>query len=372
MIEEYKELIVKRNNNFYLDSKDYQVLLMLYKPLVGPRAIDFYETLFQVSNGKDKVKIEREYLIDILSDNYSNDYFINSYQEHLEKVRLLEFKNGNIELFPPVTGKEFFDSYLAGSLKGRTTQVHFNRLLEMFGIDKDTEIKMPDNKSLLNLKEYIDFNVRFDKMPYTFEDLIENQNGLIDEKVIKENKTYINSVAILYDLKLSQVISLLDELDASKEGINKDSLIRVSYEKYNNLNKNNKNRSNDDYIKFFRTNTAEMILNKNKKSLSLSDETCLSEIRKNYGISEELLALLVTYSLVTNKYKLHPYVFYEKVLNDWKENKIIDVENAYEYINSMYEDIKIKEQKLFKKKGTIPELSDNWFDEYIKKVKEES
>ena len=90
-------------------------------------------------------------------------------------------------------------------------------------------------------------------------------------------------------------------------------------------------------------------------------------MRNELKLKEDIISLLVCYSLSTNDNKLHPYAYYLKIKEDWDKNGIQTVEDAYLYINSLYTNTSNK--KLRESKDIS---SDEWFENFWKKAKEEN
>ena len=58
---------------------------------------------------------------------------------------------------------------------------------------------------------------------------------------------------------------------------------------------------------------------------------------------------------------MHTYNFYKTIIKDWKKKEIDNAKDAYYYISNLYEKNKNKNIS-----------SEEWFDNYWKKVKEEN
>ena len=360
----YREIIIKRNNNFYLDSNDYQVLDMLYKPIIKVENINLYYSLYNLSLDFFETKKDFLTLLDFLADDITSDIF----EENLcilESVKLVKVVDSTIELFPCLNQTEFFESKLVCLLKDNIISISsFNYLAKRFYFK---EIKVSESITLKELSKELKYKIRKnDRIDFSFESLkksAKDSDILIDDSEMN----FYNSLSLIYSLKLSDMLALIYEVEEDGK-INKDTLILKAHDKYKlTLDKNNRlknySKSDDEKIDYFNNTKAEEIFR--NCSLSISDKNTIDTLRKEKHMSEGLLSLLISYSLATNGNKIHHISFFNKICDDWKEKNITTVKEALYYIDEFYKDDKKK------KPYTKKESTEDWFDSYWDNIKKE-
>ena len=348
MIEKYDKLSVERINNFYLDSEDYHILSMLYKPLVGPGAINYYLSLYELSCFDSPITKDKIFIMDLISDNYLKDEIVDKFIGYLESVKLIKFNDGKITLYPNYNENEFFILPFGSLFKANVSITHFKDTLDRFSIKTevtDTQV-LSLSKALSNVapKERKDNNFDF----ITFKNALVD----VDKETLDSDKCFFSSLSTAYNYSLDDLIRIMYEVNLDNGKYNKDDILKIAYEKYLNILKKkerikNKEHSDDAFIEYFKNNSAETILTntKNKSVLSKADTDILKRMRTELKIDEPMISLLITYSITVNEGKLFPYTYYDKVKKDWDLKDITDVENAYYYIIELYKEKKPKQAK---------------------------
>lgn len=363
MLDKIDQLIIKRNNNFFLETDDFQVLSMLYKLIVGPKAIDFYITLYNISYESSPITKTTIFVIDLISDDNLKEADLEDYIRYLTKIKLIKFTDNLIELYPNYSASEIFKMPMISMIKRSTSFQHFSFLKERFMKDKDVIVNDNLNLSLTDLSKLIDYKVRKeDSIPYSFSELKQHANYLKDE-----DKKFFDSLSIVYNLSLEKMLNIIYE-SSLDDTYDINSILEIADRKHKNIILKEKrilNREKDEELINYFKNTAPLtILNNGLKRISDSDSSTVTRLREECGLSDELITLLICYSLTTNNYKMHTFNFYKTIAIDWKKKDIDNARDAYYYINELY--AKNKEKS---KKEEISSL--DWFDEFWRKAKEE-
>ncbi len=370
-------LVIKRNNNFKLDSYDYQVLFMLYKILIGPKAIDLYNTLYSISVDSFEKKINMLFMKDAISDYNLNDDELEELFGFLTTLKLISIKKEvflennrfvwTIELYPPYNGRDFFylfDMSFSKQLKYRSSKFQFVSLMRKF---LNEEIEVPDLKDdkerkLSSITKIIKPNKRKENMiPFSFGEFKE---ALKEFAVIKdEDKEFFTSVSNLYGYSLTEMMSLF--YPCEENGVyDKDKFIRVAYNKFNESKPEiikTTDQASLDHVKYFENAKLENVLiAKNVKKLSDADKNTLKRMREELLLPENFISLLITYSISTNNYKIHPFAYYKKICEDWESKNINTIEDAYFYICTLYS----REFKKEKPKISNAEWVDNYWNNF--------
>jgi len=353
-----KEIILKRNNNFYLDKESYQVLSMLYKPLISSESLNIYLSLYDASF--KKTKITSLFLIDIISSDIIESK-LELKLETLKEYRLIKLEEDSIELYKPYNLEQFKSNNLLNLLKNITSIEQYNYLINQTYKEEPILNNVDINKIQSKLK-YIE--PAKTSVLYSF---LELKEIVSDIKNLDDLKELIDSISITYNYTLEDILKIIYETETDNI-ILKDKFIENAYKRYEfkkSLNKNIKPKEEDiDIIKYFKEYNPEKALAYGGRRISDADKKTLERLRNETNLSDELISLLVIYSLVTNNYKMHAFRFYEVISNDWMQKQIETLDEAYHYINTLYLDNNSNK----KKKN---ESSEDWFNDMWKSIKEE-
>lgn len=366
-MENKESLIVKRNNMFILDSNDYQVLSMLYKPLINHSSLNIYSTLYMISLNENHVELKSLLFKDMTADDDIKNESIAESIEKLSDVKLISLNNDKITLYPPYNGKAFFDSPLSSYLSVYTSKKHFNHLSNIF-TGKEIKVISPLDNNLGDLSLKLSPATKENKVLFDFERFKSIVSSCLEVK--EEDKDFFTSLATLYSYSLDEMVSIY--YDATDESsYDKDKILKVAYEKYakkllKEKRMESKVKKDEDYIEYFEKTSPETIIKNGTRRVSSADNKTLERMRTELNLSDPIITLLICYSLSTNENKMHPFVFYSKIKDDWQNNGITTVEDAYLYINSLYSTVRNKKQK------ESSEISnEEWFENFWKKAKEE-
>jgi len=351
-------LSLKRNNDFYLDKESYQVLSMLYKPLISSDALNIYLSLYQAS--LSLTTISPVFLVDIISSDLKLDKIMLKL-DTLKEYKLIKYSNTEIELYKPLDKENFKNQNLLVILKNLSSNEELNYILnEVYGTTFEIETK--DTTKILSKVKYNES--KKNKVPYSFTELTKHIDDISN---LYELKDAIDSISTLYNYSLEDILKIIYEVEQDNH-IDESLLIDASYNRYKSkqsLNKNIVKDSSDiDFINYFKEYNPEKALAYGGRRISDADKKTLERLKTETTLSDELISLLVIYSLVTNNYKMHAYRFYEVISEDWKNKNIETIDEAYHYINTLYMDNNKKTTKTTKS-------SEDWFNDMWKSVKEE-
>lgn len=350
------DLLIKKNNNFSLDKEDYQVLFIIYKPLLSSDSLDYYLSLYEVSSDK---KISSLLLNDILNNGYRDLDITKDFIEELEKVRLIKkISKYNIELYPPMTKEDAIKYILPYTMSVISTK-NLNLIKDIFNI---TEVYPKD----IRMMENIPYSVRKTTIPFSFNEF---KSSLKDNDIIisSSDRFFYESISSIFNLNLLDMIQIMYEV----EDINKDSLIdkcikrrETRKEKENIIN--NTPLDYKERLDKLKDMKPEDVLSSSIEHISDADLSIIDRLRK-LNLSEPLISLLVAYSLVINDNKMPSYNYFEKIANDWKNKKIKDIYEANDYIIKKKENRKSTKEK---KDISYEDWLDNYYKEW-KKISEE-
>lgn len=368
-----EEIALKRNNDFILDNLDYQILMMLYKPIIGEDALDFYFSLYQISYGIKSTTRTIVFVKDVISNDSITNEDLNNYKEILQNVKLIKLITlNNIELFPCYDKKEFFESALGSYLKSSISRAHFMYLTSRF-YKEDKEINESSDFGLDKLSLKIDYKTRKkDTIPFSFDEFRDAayESG---HNVDVHDRFFFESISSIYSLSLENMLTILFEVSDENNNYSKDDIIENSYNKFSikreKENKKNKLSKTDlELVEYFDGIKPEEVLSSKIKNISRSDLSIIDRLRGTLGLTEGEISLLLAYCLAINDNKLKPYNYFEKVATDWKNNNIENTLDAFYYISRYYE--KKDKPKQYKEKETTEEWFDNYWDQIVGKKEE--
>lgn len=356
---------------------------MLYKILIGPKAIDLYNTLYSISKDVFEKEITFAFLKEAISDYLLDNDTLEDLFGYLKTLKLIDVKgeydddhlflNWEITLYPPYSGEEFFKSFdmaFSKQLKYRSSKYTFKSLMRKF---LSSDIEVPDlvsdkDKKLSSITKEIKFNKRKENMiPFSFGDFKKELENYYDVK--DEDRDFFNGIANIYKYSLTEMMNILYKC-VDNDVLDKDKFIKEAYNKFAN-EKPEFSKSSDDsskeHIAYFKKADIGIILsNKNIKRLSDSDKNTIIRLKDELHLSDSFIALLLVYSLSTNNNKLSAFKYYETIVNDWENKRITTIDDAYSYICSLYS----REYKQSTPKLSNQEWVDNYWNNFEENDKE--
>ena len=249
-------------------------------------------------------------------------------------------------------------------LKYRSSKFQFESLMKRF---LNQEIEVPDlvtdnEKKLYSISKIVKPNKRKEKLiPFSFGEFKKQLAEFADIK--EEDNEFFTSISTAYGYSLSEMLQLFYPCEENGT-YDKDKFIRNAYNKFNESKPEiikTTDKASLDHVKYFENARLENVLiAKNVKKLSEADKNTLKRMREELLLPENFIALLITYSISTNNYKIHPFVYYKKICEDWESKNINTIEDAYFYICTLY----TKEFKKEKPKVTNAEWVDNYWNNF--------
>lgn len=354
--------MIEKSSSFHLDESDYQVLNLLYKPLIGNIAYDLYHTFYELLKGKTSATLNTLLLIDLMSHTDSENININKAIKVLASFKLLKIKTNTLyELYPPYNFTEFISSSLLEYYSYKSSLVEKEYVSKVFNYEfKNTE-KTPNIDDILSSLKYK--TKKNKNTPFSFKVFKETMKESGYE-ISDEDEDFITSLSILYNLNLDNMCRLFFESSDDTSYTRNQILNRIN-EKYiadkeKENKKKNASESELNQIEFLKNTKPEELLRKSSKGVTAdADLMIIQRLREKRHLSDELISLLIAYSLATGDNKIKSYSFFEKIAIDWKKRNINDIESAFFHINELY---KAKENK---------KSSEEWFEDYWDKIVEE-
>ena len=400
-------------NKSIITEQDKKILVDLYQPIIGNKAVSLYLTLL---NDLDKSSVITEefthhHLLSVMQTSLEE---ITQTRERLEAVGLLKtyLKKGPISnyvyvLYGPVSANEFLNHPILNIvLYNNIGKTEYKKIIENYKLPRVT------------LKDYEDISSSFDEVFTTVpvssffnnEDIIAKNKGEIifkntidfellisglDTKIInekafnKDTKSLINNLCFLYNIDVITMQGLIKTCINEKGMIDKDSLRKAARNFYQFENSGNLptliHSSQPEHLKtptgdvspkgkmiytFENTNPYQFLKSKYKNGKVVTRDLQLIEsLLLDLKLSPGVVNVLLDYVLrVNNKQLNRKYI--ETIGSHWKRLGIETVPEAM--------DACIKEHKKAKKnnpstKKTTEEKVPDWFNQNIesKKISEQ-
>lgn len=363
-----KKFKLVRNSDFHLNENDYAILNLLYKPIIGIEAYDLYLTMYSLLKEKSSDTFDSILLIDFMShSNLKID--IKEGIKTLANFKLLRLKSSTeYELYPPYTLDEYIKSALYPYYLNETSSKEKEYVSSVFKHNFNEEIPA---LSLEELTKNISFKPKKHKtIPFSFE-TFKNDMKESGFEIKEEDESFFNSLSVIYDLNLDKMSRLFFEASGDTSYTKEDILLRLS-ENYikkheRDIKLDNTSVSDKERIEYLKNITPEKLLeNSREGEIPAADLSIIERLREKRHLSDELITLLLAYSLATGDNKIKGYSFFEKISIDWKKRGINDIETAYLYITELY----TKTNK--ENKTTNKQSSEEWFKSYWDEILKEA
>lgn len=390
-------------NKSIITDIDRKILIDLYQPIIGNKAISLYYTLLNDLDKNDIMtdELSHHHLLSIMQ--ISLDDIINA-RERLEAVGLLKtyFKKDNINkfiyvLYSPLSANDFFNHPILNIvLYNNLGKKEYSRVLENYKIPK------------INLKDYEDISKKFDQVFTSVpasnfisnDDLITKNNnelkfkseidfsllisGLnINEKIFtKDVKNLITTLSYIYNIDILTMQGLIKNCLNEKGTIDKDLLRKNARNFYQFENNGNLptliNTKQPEHLKsptgdvtkkaqmiytFENTTPYQFIKSKYKDGKVISrDLNLIESLLLDLKLSPGVVNVLIDYVLRINDQKLNKN-YVETIASSWKRSGIETVEEAMNAC--IKENKKLHKSKTIKKDGK--EILPEWYDQNISK-----
>ncbi|MDT8336469.1 MAG: DnaD domain protein [Candidatus Izemoplasmatales bacterium] len=372
---------------------DYQVLTLLYQPIIGQKAFTLYMTLMNLMNRQDLIS-EEHFHSDLESFLGLKVSEIEEERFKLEAIGLLVtfFANDNFtyEIKLPLSARNFINDGILGEyLIASITKTRFKKLLKIF------KVKAPNKKQKYNISKA--FNEIFPALEVTnneYEsDLLANKtksfakltnynfnwrlfsetiaSDIYDvENLTEAVKSKIEQLSYVYgldELKMSEIF--MKSLDENNQ-INIEVLAKNSRSNYN-VEPIDPNRvevpvkvvDTDNIANYFKTISPKDLLAELGDGLvSTADLRHVERLIDEVGLDSGVVNVLLAYIVKTKGNNLPSYAYIQKVGMGWKRDKIDTVDLALDYIKHL-DSSKDKPQY---KKSTRPDVKPDWLEEYLK------
>jgi len=398
---------IRRSDTFivsgegFCSSIDYQVLTLLYQPIIGQSAFTLYMTLMNLMDRQSLISEEYlhadlESMLDRKIDLIEQDRF------RLEAIGLLvtlfSADSFTYEIKLPLSAKSFINDGILGQyLISGITKKRFKKILKIFKIQTpdqkqkyniskafneifpsignqediyETNLLSGEKARLTSLSHY-DFNWRLfiESVPKEFFES-ENLTEAIRRKI--ENLSYVYG---LDELKMKDVLlKSLDEFGyVNIEHLSRNA--RYEYEaslatpeKEKRIEKPINRNTPADPLEYFRTISPIQLLEEiGERMVSVADLKTIERLIDEIGMHPTVVSVLIAYIARTKEGVLPGYSYFQKVAMSWKRNKIDSVEMAMDYVKHL-ETQKTNPKPEYKNKSKSKDVEVDWLEEYLKNV----
>ncbi len=394
---------IRRSDTFIVSgegicsSVDYQVLTLLYQPIIGTSAFNLYLTLLNLMDrqtliSEEYLHADLESLLDRKLESVEQDRY------KLEAIGLLVtfFVSDSFtyEIKLPLSARSFVnDGILGDYLTSAITKTRFKKILKVFKIKQtskkqkyniskafnevfkaldhydqlqETNLISGQKQRFKSLSEY-DFNWRF------FEESIPESVFEIAQ-LTKAIKLKIESLSYVYGLdELTMKDVLIKSLDENNQ-VNIEFLAKNSRYEYENnsqvknthtvIEKTTVRNAPIDPVEFFKTISPIQLLEElGDGMVSVADLRIVERLIDEVGLEPSVVNVMIAYIARTKDGVLPGFAFFQKVGQNWKRNHINTVELAMDFVKHLGSR---KSNKTYQNKNKPKDVEIDWLDEYIK------
>jgi replication initiation and membrane attachment protein len=393
---------IRRSDTFIVSgegicsSVDYQVLTLLYQPIIGTTAFNLYLTLLNLMDRQTLVSEEYlhadlESLLNRKIESIEEDRF------KLEAIGLLVtfFVSDSFtyEIKLPLSARSFVNDGILGEyLISAITKTRFKKILKVFKIKQtskkqkyniskafnevfkaldhyeqlqETNLISGQKQRFKSLSEY-DFNWRF------FEESIPESIFNLDN-LTKAIRLKLESLSYVYGLdELTMKDVLLKSLDENSlvniESLAKNS--RYAYEnsnhikvKHTELEKATVRNAPDNPVDYFKTISPIQLLEElGDGMVSVADLRIVERLIDEVGLEPSVVNVMLAYIARAKDGVLPGFAFFQKVGQNWKRNHINTVELAMDFVKHLESR---KNTKPYYNKNKPKDIEVDWLEEYI-------
>lgn len=394
-------------NKNVITEVDKKILIDLYQPIIGNKAVSLYYTLLNDLSKNEIITsiLTHHHLQSVMQMSLED---IENARTRLEAVGLLKtcLKKDNINnyiyiLYAPLSASEFLNHPILNIvLYNNIGKTEYQNIVELYKIPR------------IVLKDYEDISLSFDEVfksipgsfMFTNEELIGKSKGeikfkneldfsllisglnssVINEKAFtKEVRSLINSLSYIYDIDVLTMQGIINSCINEKGLIEKDSLRKSCRNYYNFENKGKLptliNMKQPEYLKsptgdisnrakmiytFENTNPMQFLKSKYKDGKLLGrDINLLETLLVDLKLMPGVVNVLIDYVLRVNNKKLNKS-YVETIASHWKR---LGIETVEEAMNAC-----IKEHKKNTKNKNTPikvskEVVPDWFNQTLEK-----
>lgn len=384
----------------FCSSIDYQVLTLLYQPVIGDTAFTLYLTMMNLMD-RQSLKSE-EYMHSDLESLLSQKLeVIESDRFKLEAIGLLEtFFAGDsftYQIKLPLSARSFINDGILGQyLIAAITKTRFKRILKIF------KIAPPEKKQKYNISKA--FNEVFPS--------IGDQENIYENNLISGNKAHFISLD-KYDFDWRLVKDSLPDFNLENSSfteaikrkveslsyvygldeLNMKDVIIQSIDELGNINIENLARNArylydiisqkevikepikkpairntpTDPIEYFKVVSPRQLLEEMGDGMvSVADLKIVERLIDEVGLNPQVVNFLVAHIARTKDGVLPGYAYFQKVGMAWKRNQITTVELAVDYVKHI--EAARKEQSKYYNNKKPKDIEVDWLDDYIKNM----
>jgi replication initiation and membrane attachment protein len=372
---------------------DYQVLTLLYQPIIGQSAFTLYMTLMNLMNRQDF--ISDEYLhSDLESLMGMKVSEIEQERFKLEAIGLLItfFANDNFtyEIKLPLSARSFINDGILGEyLIASITKTRFKKLLKVF------KVKAPNKKQKYNIsKAFNEVFPALETVDNEYEsDLVANKTKsfakltnynfnwrLFSETINPEVYNYeniteaikakIEQLSYVYGLDEIMMVDIFIKSLDEFNNVNIEVLAKIARSNYhiesidpNKEEVQSKPVDTDNITEYFKSISPKDLLAELGDGLvSSADLRHVERLIGEVGLESGVVNVLLAYIAKTKGNNLPSYQYIQKVGMGWKRDKIDTVELALDYIKHL-DSVKDKPQY---RKSSRPDVAPDWLEDYLK------
>ena len=339
--------IFKLSQSEYINNEDYQILFMLYQPIIGIEAINLYLTLVQeklltkrinldFNHGRIKslLKISSTQLL-VAFQQLESVNLINTYYYSLKSTYIYQ-------LCSPLSADDFFaNTHLNSELLKQLGTLNYERQ-KFYFLKSDIEI----TENYVNITQQENTIPQALKLKTVLNNIytVEEQTSIFRPIFSFQNKNQINVMKVNLNSNGNTVISK-----------NNSEIINTTL----NLMQQ---KSPEEYLKNL---TGKIPTDKLKTTLEI--------LTNNFQLNDAVINCLIEYVWFKNNKRLEPnYII--KIAETFQENKINSINDALSHLKLAYARSKKSQQQQFKQESlwstTTEQLTTNNFNKkLIKKNK---
>lgn len=388
-------------NKTILNEYDRKLLIMLYQPIIGYKAISLYFSLWMYLDKREVMSNEFTHHQLMMTMQLKLSEIVEA-REKLEAIGLLKtyVRKSNInnfvyEIYSPISAYEFLNNpVLVTALYNNIGKNEYEKIIEYYKVPR------------ISLKEYEEitcsFNEIFKSVNISGFERLENVNkyssnkikveskidldniiSLIPEELFNvrsltnETKELINKISFIYNYDDVRMSELIRESLTDKKTIDKQAL-KINSRKYYQFENSGKlpslvYRTQPEYLRkpvgdtsnrakiiyqFETTTPYDYLQSKYKNSKpSKTDIAILEYLLLDMNLNAGVVNVLVDYVLKINNNKLSKN-FVDAIASQWAKSKIETVEEAMKIAEKEYKNKK-------KSKKDIKEEKPIWFNQNI-------
>ncbi len=403
---------IRRNDRFVtyckgsISTSDYQVLSLLYQPIIGTGAYTLFSLLMNLVDRQslvsgEYVHADLESLLNQRLDLIEKDRY------RLEAIGLLEtyyFDDRFVyELKLPLSAQSFVnDGVLGQYLIAAVTKERFQKLVQVF------KLRLPSIKKHVRMTKSFDEvfptislvkqdheedlrsdsrtgSVRTNGMQFDWRLFMESLPPAFVDKAelteaVKNKVMNLNYVYGLDELELKDVfIKSLDE-DKRANLTRLAILAREAYQFKHEKEINSipspepiKRNLPADPIEYFQTvSPQELLTIMGEGQVSIADLRTVERLLDEVGIDKGVLNVLLVYVARIKEGSLPGYAYFEKLGQDWLRNQVNSVEVALDYVKHLFAKWNHRQPgspaSHKRSKSSKPDVKIDWLDDYIKSL----